>query len=415
MPELGMSRSKNRNRRQTNRRRATIVGAIIGALIIFTFVIGLIAPDLGSRRSSSQSLPTFTPFGTSPPPTAIIIPTPDPDPQLEGELPYIHSGGYFQTFLPAGTDWYVDEREGFDSGGAVATVSLQSPERLVVIFNYIQPGIEFESPESYAEAQLTLAHFASVWADYQSWLETGRAFTPDSVIVDFALVSEGYDYVGRTITRLEDGWIYVTRLVTPANNPALLDLLEGLVLSAFVGYHDLLDLPGSWPAYIDRESGFVLKHPAYWRQVAGGKGRPVTFASGTDQLGMTLRLRVVDDAAIASAEDAAAWVTEEEDTASVLATEPVEREYGAGFQVAYSFRDPSGDAHSGLMVLLNDASDRLMVANLQLDQPDLDLLTDEALGTLENEAVQAVTAGFTLLPAAARPAAEPGDADAATE
>ncbi len=96
-----MNKSKRRGQR-----RATLLGASIGMIIIVTFVLTLVAPDLGSRSSSSE----IDPFAT-PRPTELIIPTPDPNPQLEGRPVYIHSSGLFQTFMPAGSDWYVDEGE----------------------------------------------------------------------------------------------------------------------------------------------------------------------------------------------------------------------------------------------------------------------------------------------------------------
>ncbi len=51
--------------RKRAQRRATMIGVVIGFIIIFTFVISLIAPDLGSRSSNNNiDFPTLTPFGT---------------------------------------------------------------------------------------------------------------------------------------------------------------------------------------------------------------------------------------------------------------------------------------------------------------------------------------------------------------
>jgi hypothetical protein len=122
--------------RKRSHQRATALGVVVGLVVIFTFVIGLINPDLGSRStSSSNSSVTDTPSATK-----VIVPTPDPDPHLGGELPYIHSSGYFQTFRPAGSDWVFDEGESVNASTS-AKVVIQSPQRLVVIHNYIQPGV----------------------------------------------------------------------------------------------------------------------------------------------------------------------------------------------------------------------------------------------------------------------------------
>jgi len=100
----------------------TFLGALIGVIIIFTFVISLISPGT-FRSTSDDDFPTLTPYGTLPSPTQIVLPTPEADPQLEGELPYIHSSGAFQTFKPAGSDWFVDE---------LATLTDTSTARVVI-------------------------------------------------------------------------------------------------------------------------------------------------------------------------------------------------------------------------------------------------------------------------------------------
>jgi hypothetical protein len=390
--------------RKRARQSATAVGALLGVIVILTFVISLIAP--GSKSGSNQSLPTFTPFGTLPPATEVVFPPPEPNPHLEGELPYIHSSGYFQTFRPAGSDWIIDEG-GSVNASSYARVVIQSSQRLAVIHNYIQPGVEYESLDSLSKNFLTEQHFAGAWADYESWQETGREITADSVIVNFDLVAGGKNYLARTTYRPDGSWLFVTRLVVPGNNPGLLDLLQKLVIPAFVGYHDLLALPEAWPAYIDQQLGFVLKHPPGWVVVAGDKGRPVTFSIASDQAKDTIRVWTVPDQAITSSEEAQAWVKNNEPGATVLGANPIQREAGNGFQVAYAFRDTAGDAHSGLIVLLNDHMSTLFVANLQIVPPDLNLLNAENLNQTDADARQAVADGFIVLPDEARQPVSP--------
>jgi hypothetical protein len=386
--------------RKRTQRRATFIGALIGFIIIFTFVISLIAPD--RRRGSSSSggtYPTLTPYGTPPPPTQVIIPTPELDPQLEGELPYIHSTGLFQTFRPAGSDWFVNESQGAES---TTSVVIQSPARLAVIHNYIRPGVQYETPESLSTEFLNEAHFVDAWAEYDSWLETGRTITGDHVIVNFDLMSDGNQYLGRAIAWVEDGWLYISRLVVPANNPALLDLLQSLVIPAFRGYSQLQILPQSWPAYIDQELGFLLKHPSGWQIVAGGKERPVTFNVPAEEGKTAVRVWTVPDRVVGSDQQAEAWLTETEPTATALALEPVEHGMGTGYQIAYAYRDTAGDPHSGLMMLLNDASGTLFVANLQSTPAGTNWLDAESLSEQDGETAQALINGFVVLPDDAR-------------
>jgi hypothetical protein len=379
--------------------RATIVGALLGVIVILTFVISLIAP--GGKSSSNPSLPTVTPYGTLPPSTPVIFPTPEPNPSLEGAPPYIHSSGYFQTFRPAGQDWIISEGESVNAS-SIARVVIQSPQRLAVIHNYIQPGVEYESLDSFSKNFLTPQHFAGAWSDYDSWVETKREITSDSVIVDFDLVSGGKHYLARSTYRLDGTWLFVTRLVVPDNNPGLLDLLQKLVIPAFVGYPDLMALPEAWPAYIDQLLGFVLKHPSGWELVAGDKGRPVTFSIPSGQARDTVHVWTVPNQVIASATEAQAWVSENQPGATVLGANPVQREAGQGYQVAYSFRDAAGDGHSCLMVLLNDSAGTLFAADLQIAPPDLNLLNAGNLGQIDSDARQAVADGFIVLPDEAR-------------
>ena len=40
--------------RKRSRQRATILGGLVGGMIIFTFVVSLIAPDIGTRTSAER-------------------------------------------------------------------------------------------------------------------------------------------------------------------------------------------------------------------------------------------------------------------------------------------------------------------------------------------------------------------------
>ncbi len=375
-----------------NRRRATFIGAGIGFILIFTFVLTLIIPNAGRNSSSSSDTLYYTPA-----PTPIVFPTPQADPQLRGELPYIHSTGYFQTFRPAGTDWTVDEGDTTTTGG-FARVIMQSGQRLAVIHNYIQPGVQYESLDQFSTEFLNAEHFASAWGDYGSWEETGRTITEDSVIVNFNLVADDLPYLGRVTARLDGDWLFMSRIVVPANNPVLLDLLQSLVAAQFYGYDDLLVLPQDWPAYSDQESGFVFKHPAEWELVAGGLGRPVTFSiPGLDGKNL-VRLWTVPNVSIDSEAAASTWVTDAEPDAQIVGALPLTHEWDGGYRVAYTFTDTAGNTHSALTVLLNDDAGTLFIANLQAEPPDVDLLGGQDLSDAYATALQSMTSGFIVLP-----------------
>ena len=178
------------------RRRATFIGAAIGSIIIFTFVLSLVAPGLGTTTSV---VPTTVP--NTPEPTRIVVPSPQPDPQLSGALPYDHSSGAFQVFRPAGDDWVINDNP-FATEGDRRDVIIQSGPRLVVIHYSVQPGVEFDALDSLSENYLTEAHYAEEWANYDAWEETGREVTDEAVIVDFGLRADYVEYLGRDLTRL---------------------------------------------------------------------------------------------------------------------------------------------------------------------------------------------------------------------
>ncbi len=383
--------------RKRSRQRTTAVGVVFGLVLIFVFLVGLIKPDLGSRTSSSSSVSvTDTPSVTE-----VVVPTPDPNPQLEGELPYIHSSGYFQTFRPAGSDWVIDEGESVNASTS-AKVVIQSPQRLVVIHNYIQPGVEYESLDALSTGYLTPEHFAGAWANYESWTETGRTVSGESVIVNFDLLSQNVRYLSRSIYRLEGNWLYVIRLVVPANNPSLLDLLQQLVVPSFVSYSDLLALPQSWPAYSDQQLGFIFKHAPDWKLVAGSPGHAVTFSLAISGEKNTVRLWTVPVQPLQSAEEAEAWVQQNDPGVTLVGSNTITHATGQGYQVGYTYLDEQGDAHSGLDVLLNDAAGTLFIASLRINPPDLNLAQAPTLQSPYSEALQGVVGGFMVLPEGAR-------------
>jgi hypothetical protein len=373
---------------------------MLGFIMIVTLMITMLAPGSNNRSTSSDvTYPTLTPYGTGLPPTPVIIPTVDPNPQLEGELPYIHTTGLYQTFRPAGNDWVISEGQGADGA---ASVVIQSPARLAVIHNYIRPGVQYENAESLSTDFLTESHFIDAWSEYDSWTETGRAISDGKVIVDFDLFSAGNHYLGRAMAWVDGGWLFVSRMVVPFNNPMLLDLLQKYVLSEFVGYPELQLLPEFWPAYSDQTLGFLLKHPNTWLVIAGSPGRQVTFDVPGDSGKTTVRVWATADKPVEDETQAQAWLVATEPSATVVAIEPAERAVGSGFQIAYTYRDTAGDPHSGLMVILNDARGTLFTANLQATAPGMNWLDAQTLSETDGETAQALISGFIMLPDIAR-------------
>jgi hypothetical protein len=389
--------------RKRSRRRATFVGAVVGSILIFTFVLTLIAPDLASRRSDGSSAADSDVIGADF----------NPDLPIEVEAPYIHSSGFFQTFQPVGSAWELSE---FMSGEPLVypSVFIRDATTSVVVHHYVQPGVVYDSGDALSQNYLTIQYFASQWQQYDKWLETVRAVDGDTVTVDFELESAGEEYLGRDISRLQDSWLYVTRLVVPADNADLLTELQNKALPAFIGYQDLQGMTERWPVYTDQQLGFALKHAPGWSIQTGDAGRPVTFevplAAGQPEV--MVRMEAMPGQPLAADDEAEAWLADhlaDKDAAdiTVVAGETVTRQFGSGYALAYQYREPSGDQRSGLAVLLNDARGTLFLANLDLDAPGANMLDVEDpvltgdMPLLNVETWQAVREGFIVLPPAA--------------
>jgi hypothetical protein len=130
--------------------------------------------------------------------------------------------------------------------------------------------------------------------------------------------------------------------------------------------------------------------------IAGGAGKPTTFRIPSGQV----RVWSEPDQIIASSEEAEQWIAENETGVTILSSASIEHEMGTGYQVAYSYRDTTGDLHSGLVVLLVGRDGVLNIAKAQIETPDVNLLEiDETVSALNYEAARALTEGFIVLPA----------------
>ncbi len=382
--------------RKRNRRITAFLGTAIGLILVFTFVLSLLNIDATINTSTGNdnvTFPTSTPPGT---PQPVVLPTPDPDPQLAGLPPYVHSSGLFQTFLPAGNDWTVSESS---TGGdtALARVVVQSGARMSLFHNFVVAGVEYDSLESLSTEYLTPAYFAEAWRAYQSWVETSRSVSDDEVVIDFEVVADGNTYLGRAVHVLRDGWLYVTRIVVPANNPLLMERLSGWVAEAFRPFLQAKAMPLEWAAYVDQDLGYAIKYPPGWSLVAGGRSRPVTFGTASNSPEGKIRISVEAGPMPASLDEARTWVEQLETGVVILDAVSFERAESAGYEVAYTYRDPAGDQHSGLAVLVGNGAGQVVMAILHIDDPEDNLLQPDTLSAFAQEARRAVTDGFFLV------------------
>jgi hypothetical protein len=364
-------------------------------LIIGSMTLTTVAPDLINRQpSSSQTVQEGPTTATASTPAPAVFPTPNPNgPDVTLEAAYVHPSGIF----------YIAQPQGFvptpTTQSNIASVSMVDTARYSVVHAYVQ---QYTAPQDITalDVENSPSVLAASWVQYDNWVETGRTQEEDRLVIDFDLALGQNDYLGRHITwpAPEDStWVYVLRLVVPANYPALLDALETLIIPSYHLLADSLSVPLEWGAVIDPSAGYTIRYPETWTFLDGGTGR-ITTLTGEGTLTLSGGMEPVVDE-----EAARAWVLASRSEAEIVAVEPIERPYGAGYAVAYGFADSDGEPQSGLVLLLNGAGDRLVTANLRLPTGGVNLLADAG----EHADLQAMLATFDVLPAdALQPAVE---------
>ncbi|MBN2471828.1 MAG: hypothetical protein JXN59_13990 [Anaerolineae bacterium] len=364
------------------------ISAVVGLfMIIASMLLTTILPGGSPRQSQPTTAPQMLQEPTIPP---VIFPTPNPGgPDLIIGTMAAHPSGTFVIAQPQGFTPATSANDTIHSMGLVDTA------RYSVIHAYIQTLAEpqdvasldrYNSPET----------LAATWSEYGNWVETDRRVTNDRLIIDFTLSLDNNYYLARQVTwAVEEAptLVVVVRLVVPDNNPALLAALEDLIIPSYHLLPGAATVPLSWGGAVDTVGGYVMRFPPEWTRVDAAAGRIATLTGPDDE---TLTLNS-ETGHVTSAEDAATWVMENRSGAEILASEPVSRADGEGFAVAYAFATADGEPQSGLALLLNGPSERLVNANLRLDRPDVNLLDARA----DHAALWAVLDTFSPLPAEA--------------
>jgi hypothetical protein len=338
-----------------------ILVLIIGSMLATTFLPGLTA-SLSQQPAVSTSSPLDEP--------AVVFPAPDP--VAEVAAMYIHPGAVF----------YLPQLQGFTPSSTaqtgVASVTQVDSARYVVVHAYVQQ-YDFNQDVPSLDAQTNPSALAASWSQYEDWRETGREAGAERLSINFELELAGSTYLARHITWAypdDSTWAYVLRLVAPVNNPDLLDALQEAIIPSYAILPAALDAPLDWPALVDAEQGYALRHPAAWTLVDGGPGSIATISGD----GVTVTL-AGESAPVDDEDAAAAWVEANRAGAEVLAVADVTRSGGSGYAVAYAFSDADGAAQSGMAVLLTADDGQAMSANLRLAEAGVNLLAEDAAET----------------------------------
>jgi hypothetical protein len=274
---------------------------------------------------------------------------------------YVHSSGYYQVLVPAGSDWAVTENNSSDW----LITNLISFEQQSVIKYAVTVSDEFEyTPQMLSDDYLTADYFGVAWSGYEGWDETDRVVSARDVQTDFELVWHDAPMLARDFSWEDAGRIYSVQIVVPATES--LEPYEALLDDGFVTYPDLQRLDAEWPIYTDPEQRFIFKYPPTMYYAATDES--VMFISTLENSQSTITVWTVPETASLVPDD---WTP---DGVKLLASIPLERGTASGYELSYTYA--SGDL-SGMTLLLLDDDQTLYAVTMDFaaeyatEDPDL--------------------------------------------
>lgn len=368
---------------QSQRRQRVYV--IVTGFMAFLMIASAILPSISQNQSpivQPQAEPTEIPVPTFAPPPSIDT--------INFDQKYLHPSGLFTVAQPSG---WASTRD--SNNGTHVQVNFNNDPAKSVIETYIEKPSEPIETLDELSAHFSQEDLESSWRNYSSPTETGRFIDKEKerVLIDFELTLGRQTYLARHVAQIKDGWIYVTRVVTPNNARDLLLFLVDQLPPTIERVELFAEAPTeeiAWSAYYSLEDNLIIRYPNGWAVADGGPGEPVSIEGNN---GEVLRIETIDDMPIDSEDAARSFVEGLRTGISVVSVEPTTRNGGEGFQVAYNLKTLEGENQNGIAVLLNDENGTLYVANARangdpadLNNPgdDLSFQTQNLIGTIDS-------------------------------
>lgn len=358
----------------TRRQRSYAIFAI-GLVVVMVFTA--VAQSFLPTTPQTTIQPTATGAPTFPPPptdlSAIVF---DQD--------YLHPSGLYTAKYPAG--WTATRPS---NNGTQVQVNFENTVMQSIVEVYIDVPVPAITTVEELSARYDENTLASGWRQYTGgWTETGRELdaATKTVIIDFELVQRNQTYIARHVAQLrDDGWIYVTRAVTPTNASNLLFDLIAKAQGVLTPVELFRTTPIAWNGFYSETDNLVIRHPNNWIVRDGAAGEPVTIESPGQG---SLFIDSAEATTVADEEAARVFVVSRRPDAEILTVEAIERNGANGFAVSFRTRNSEGEPQSGLALLLNDG-ENLRTATVRLNGVDVDLnnAENETLFTV-NDAVR---------------------------
>lgn len=381
---------------KARQRNYTIFAIGMAVLMGATAILPIFTRNSAVQQSNE---PTVTPAPTVPAPPSDLS-------TIVFDQEYLHPSGLYTVMHPAA--WVPS---GPSNNGTQVQVNFNNGQQLSVIETYVDVAVPAITTLSQLSARFDDNTLASGWRSYSSWKEVGREITDSAVIIDFELQLRGQSYIARHVATLKDGWINVVRVVTPTNaRDLLLDLLAK-AQDVITPVELFRNTPIQWNAYYSEADNVVIRYPNSWQLQDGGQGQPASITAANQS---ALRIESLAGESAADEDAARALVGALRPNAQILSVEPIERNGGNGFAVAFTERNLEGESQSGLSLLLNDtAHDAVRVATLRLFNFDLDL--NEASDVFVVKDAQTAMTTFNLAEGLGLPVTAVVEEPAATE
>ena len=384
--------NKPKPRKSTNRPKSTQISGTeralrIVALVALVLIFGLsglqlaqnglakvgVTPTAGSGSATPFTFPTVPPGGTT----------------IQFAKTYIHPTGLFSISQPIGWDMPPGSEENTNTSNPVTqgagTPGTSQLTRAGVTFidsntlSVIHVYTEHNSASQFATIQdldksYDAAYFKAAWANFTGGSkETSRTTDNNQSVVSFTLSLNGNTYLGRQISVLDHGWVKAIRLVTPDNNPGLMDNLQNTVWPTMQFFPVEANTPMTYPVIVDPVFGYVMRYLPNWAFITGAAGTPFVVSGSASGIPGKLTSFGEPGKQINSEADVRAWVAAHSASATVQTVQPATINGASGFNVSYQMADADGNVSSAVSTLLNGAKS-LIVATFTVNTPKLDLL-----------------------------------------
>ena len=372
--------------------------ALLGLVAVFA-LSGLLGV---TRQNTAASGASSTPGIGSP--TPLVFPTvPSTGTLLTLDKTYIHPSALFSVphivgwDLPPNGEEKLDPSNGIKISRAGATFINGAALSVAHIFVERDPD---RKPKTVSDlsAYYDKTNLDAAWTNFTGgYKETKRHTDGDKFVIDFELYLNGNTFLGRQVSQFDGDWLKVTRLVTPDNNPQLMDTLQTTIWANFAVYAVQANTPISWPSINDSVFGYAVRYRPEWSLVNGTSGTAFIVSGTLNGATITMSTKVEPNKSIKADTDVRAWVTAQQATNAVLTVQPTTVNGVSGFNVSYNDPDADGNPRSAVSTLLNSPNGTLYTLTFVTSTRSLDLLGTDP--TVPNEFAQ-LRATFMLLPVA---------------